>query len=211
MSKKVEMPVSNEQLISDYLELGSSYRVADKYKVSATAVKRVLKELGVLKSNSEASKEKVKRFPQSYHIMQKGIKKSETSKKKLSETIRSRDLERRTKHGLNARVSRRRLTEYNLSTIKVELLKKVNYKCESCFGTDKLKIHHKIPYNISQEAVEDIDNLIIFCNKCHFEVGHLKNWKSFNVALIQDSLLEKYNLCRERLNELASSYQKKMR
>jgi len=49
LNKKIENPVSDDQLKKDYQELNSSYKIAAKYKISATAVKRMLKELGILK------------------------------------------------------------------------------------------------------------------------------------------------------------------
>jgi len=45
---------SLEELIQSYQNLNSVYKVAEKYKISATAVKRMLKEAGVLRTQSES-------------------------------------------------------------------------------------------------------------------------------------------------------------
>lgn len=51
---------SLEDLIESYKNLNSAYKVADKYKVSATAVKRMLKEAGVLRTQSGSVAERLK-------------------------------------------------------------------------------------------------------------------------------------------------------
>lgn len=54
-NKKYELSEINcslEELINSYKELNSAYKVADKYKTSATAVKRMLKQAGVLRTQS---------------------------------------------------------------------------------------------------------------------------------------------------------------
>jgi len=45
---------SLEELIQSYQSLNSAYKVAEKYKISATAVKRMLKEAGALRAQSES-------------------------------------------------------------------------------------------------------------------------------------------------------------
>lgn len=55
-----EICCSLQELIDSYKELNSSYKVAAKYNLSATAVKRMLKEAGVLRTQSKAVVEGLK-------------------------------------------------------------------------------------------------------------------------------------------------------
>lgn len=48
-----EIGITKEQLVSSYDELKSSYKVATKYGTSATAVKRLLKEAGAIRAQSQ--------------------------------------------------------------------------------------------------------------------------------------------------------------
>ena len=50
--------ISLEQLIDSYNELKSSYKVAKKFNISATYVKRVLKDARVLRTQHQAAKER---------------------------------------------------------------------------------------------------------------------------------------------------------
>jgi hypothetical protein len=46
--------------------------------------------------------------------------------------------------------------------------------CEKCHATEKLHVHHEIPQKILPGYALDPDNGIIFCEKCHYEIGHEK-------------------------------------
>ena len=74
--------------------------------------------------------------------------------------------------------------------------------CECCGKTVKylktfrLQVHHKIPFHVAPQLELDPRNLITLCSSpcCHFNVGHLQNWKSYNSAVVYDAeeWLEKY-------------------
>ena len=49
--------------------------------------------------------------------------------------------------------------------IRVEVLYKYNYKCVKCGETDKLDVHHVIPFSKVKE--HEINNLIVLCRSCH--------------------------------------------
>ena len=61
--KKIAIDIPIEILIKDYLELNSSYKVAKRYNISATAVKRLLKEARVLRTQSDAASMRNKENP----------------------------------------------------------------------------------------------------------------------------------------------------
>lgn len=44
------------------------------------------------------------------------------------------------------------------------------YMCQKCGSTEKLHVHHLLPYLEHKELREDIDNGITFCSKCHYEI-----------------------------------------
>ena len=55
-----DLPCSLNELIESYKSLNSAYKVAEKYKISASATKRMLKEAGVLRTQSCAAAERTK-------------------------------------------------------------------------------------------------------------------------------------------------------
>lgn len=71
----------------------------------------------------------------------------------------------------------------------------VHPACEVCGGTKKLEVHHKRPFHLHPDLELDPDNLITLCESgangvnCHLAVGHLGNFKSFNVNVDHDAQL----------------------
>ena len=62
-----------------------------------------------------------------------------------------------------------------------------NPTCAACGRDDDLDVHHIIPYHIAPEKELDLDNLITLCGKrCHLRIGHLGDWKSRNVDVVED-------------------------
>lgn len=60
-------------------------------------------------------------------------------------------------------------------------------KCECCQTKQNLDVHHIEPFHLAPEKELDKKNLIVLCSKCHFLIGHLCNWKSFNIDVVQDA------------------------
>lgn len=60
--------------------------------------------------------------------------------------------------------------------------------CQAC-GTKKgLEVHHIVPYGVNPDLELDANNLITLCDKyCHFAIGHLMDYKSWNSDVILDS------------------------
>ena len=69
--KKITLTIPTEILIKDYLDLGSSYKVAEKYNVSASTVRRILKESGVLRTQNEAVSIRNKRIKSGTYVRTK--------------------------------------------------------------------------------------------------------------------------------------------
>lgn len=67
--------------------------------------------------------------------------------------------------------------------------------CAVCGGSKYQEVHHKLPFHLHPEMELEPTNLITLCesNKngvnCHLFVGHLGNYKSFNVAVDSDASL----------------------
>jgi len=67
---------------------------------------------------------------------------------------------------------------------------KTHNTCAACGNTTKLQVHHKQPFHLHPDLELDPSNLITLCEsttKCHLEIGHLGNWKSFNPDVVEDA------------------------
>lgn len=224
--KNVADLIPTEELIKAYLELNSSYKVAEKFGVSATAVKRLLKKAGVLRTQSDAAKirkndwldyertaEHKKRL--SDIAKQKtgnknpffGKKHSEEFKKQKSEwaKTRTKQLNSNYRHGQNIR--RPRDYKYHeFKPLRNKVFNRDNYKCFYCSSGGHLHAHHILPFWVKPEAFLDESNLITVCSECHLKKAHKNSWSLFDETLVTDALLDKYSLNRERLIELANLY-----
>lgn len=54
--------------------------------------------------------------------------------------------------------------------------------CAYCGRTKAVDVHHIRPVGIAPYLAADGDNMITLCRKpqCHFIVGHMGDWKTFN-------------------------------
>ena len=73
---------------------------------------------------------------------------------------------------------------------------KRNPTCAACGTRDKLEVHHIHPFHIYPELELVGSNLLTLCEtggNCHLMIGHLKNFKSYNIAVRKDAevLLQK--------------------
>jgi 5-methylcytosine-specific restriction endonuclease McrA len=58
----------------------------------------------------------------------------------------------------------------------------------ACGSCKKPEVHHIVPVHLAPELELDPENLITLCDKyCHFIFGHLMNYKSWNVDVLEDS------------------------
>ena len=60
--------------------------------------------------------------------------------------------------------------------------------CAACGRKNNLQVHHIEPVFKNPERELDPSNLITLCGKyCHFAIGHLMDYKSWNENVIEDS------------------------
>ena len=70
---------------------------------------------------------------------------------------------------------------------------KLHPSCAVCGGLDKLEVHHIHPFHLHPELELEESNLITLCEYgddgliCHLAIGHLGNYKSFNVDVVKDA------------------------
>ena len=221
---KIEIEVSLDKLIEDYKELKSSYKVAKRNNITADRVKRALKKAGVLRTQSQAAKDRG-----NSHLM---YERTEAHRKNLSDIAKKRTGDKNPffgkKHTEENRIKKskearertgkrnpnyrhgnyeRRPRDFKIAEFKPLrnfVFNRDNYTCSYCGAMGgHLHAHHKIPYWICKEAYLDINNLTTVCSNCHFEKAHKGDWSKFDTNIIFDVLLEKYNIDRERLNKLA--------
>jgi hypothetical protein len=97
----------------------------------------------------------------------------------------------------------------NWRNVRAEHLKQYP-ECAACGRKDNLEVHHIIPYHICPDKELDPTNLITLCDKyCHFVFGHLMDYKSWNVNVIEDC--QKYSIDkknRPKIEVFASNYYK---
>ena len=67
-----------------------------------------------------------------------------------------------------------------------------NGMCLACGGRVSLEVHHLMPYHQYPELELDKNNLITLCDsksRCHWIIGHLLNWRSYNPHAKADALI----------------------
>lgn len=65
---------------------------------------------------------------------------------------------------------------------------KNNPHCAACGRKDSPEVHHIEPVHVNPERELDPSNLITLCDKyCHFALGHLMDYKSWNKDIVNDS------------------------
>lgn len=66
-------------------------------------------------------------------------------------------------------------------------------RCACCGGDETLEVHHILPFHRHPALELNPKNLITLCEDpkngivCHLAVGHLGNYKSFNINAKQDA------------------------
>lgn len=218
--------MDDKLLIETYKRLNSTYKVAKELGIPRDKVRRRLKKLGELNSISKAAKRRVNnnlKYTRTAEHRKKlsdlakekcgnknpffGKTHTEDTKKKLSEAAKKRTGDRNPNYRQGD--YQRRPRDFEISKFKPIrnfVFNRDDYTCKycKCMG-GHMHAHHKIPYWVKKEAFFDPNNLITVCTECHFKMAHKGNWHQFDVSIIEDYLLEKYLLCRERLNELAGN------
>lgn len=58
-------------------------------------------------------------------------------------------------------------------------------ECEACPSKEELNLHHIVPFNVDASKELDVTNVITLCRHCHLWIGHLLDWKSWNVNVVK--------------------------
>jgi 5-methylcytosine-specific restriction protein A len=67
-----------------------------------------------------------------------------------------------------------------------------NPKCAVCDGTERLNVHHCVPFHLDPTKELDPTNLITLCmgeKECHLKIGHCGNFKLYNPNIRKDAAL----------------------
>lgn len=62
--------------------------------------------------------------------------------------------------------------------------------CLACGGTEKLQVHHVLPFHLHPEQELRWDNLMTLCmgaKECHLHVGHDGDWQKYNPNAREDA------------------------
>jgi len=59
--------------------------------------------------------------------------------------------------------------------------------CHACGERRHVELHHIIPRHIAPDKIFDESNLIPLCRACHFRLGHLCDWDSYNPHVVEDA------------------------
>lgn len=59
--------------------------------------------------------------------------------------------------------------------------------CVACGRGNDIEVHHIKPFHKHPELELDPGNLVTLCRRCHFLIGHLDNWTSWNEDVRDDS------------------------
>ncbi len=66
-----------------------------------------------------------------------------------------------------------------------------NPTCAACGGSDRLNVHHCIPFHLDPAKELDPTNLITLCmgeKECHLHIGHLGAFSRWNPNVKEDAL-----------------------
>lgn len=64
-------------------------------------------------------------------------------------------------------------------------------QCVWC-GQEAETVHHIVPFSQDKNLELESSNLASMCNKCHFTIGHLCNWRKWNAKFRQVVNLLRY-------------------
>jgi 5-methylcytosine-specific restriction protein A len=74
--------------------------------------------------------------------------------------------------------------EHEWFRVREEFIKENGAYCRVCGKTQKLNVHHIVPFHINPDLELDKNNLIVLCTNrpvnCHYLFGHLLDWKAYN-------------------------------
>ena len=84
------------------------------------------------------------------------------------------------RHYLNLRAPDGASLNWSWQWCRRVFLKKVGKVCVCCGSTKHIQVHHILPRHIRPDLVVDMTNLIALCKDCHFHIGHLNSYFTYN-------------------------------
>lgn len=200
-NKKVFTQEQINKIVNYYRTTARNYRkTAVHFGIGINRIRKILRENNAYYTTSEQAKLRTGKKNPFY-----GKTHNEITRKRISNCAKKRQgkLNPNYKHGnYKRRPKDYKLSEFN--KIRDIVYARDKYTCVITGQVGgELNAHHLIPFWICEESYFDVDNIITVSRSIHFSICHNYNWQKFNVDLIPDSLLNKYNLHRERLSELA--------
>lgn len=64
-------------------------------------------------------------------------------------------------------------------------LQKVGRVCVCCGSIKKIQVHHILPRHIRPDLAVNMTNLIALCRDCHFHIGHLNSYFTYNAEAVK--------------------------
>lgn len=64
-------------------------------------------------------------------------------------------------------------------------LERVGRRCVCCDSKKHIEVHHKLPRHIRPDLTVNMTNLIALCKRCHFAIGHLNSYFTYNEAVAE--------------------------
>lgn len=81
------------------------------------------------------------------------------------------------------------ITEWQVTKAK-RIHRRAFPECRGCdlrptFWRRNNDVHHIEPVHIAPERATDPTNFVTFCRACHYHIGHLQNWKDWNLQVLR--------------------------
>ena len=61
--------------------------------------------------------------------------------------------------------------------------------CSVCGDKSSLQVHHRMPFHLNKSLELLESNLVVLCQRDHFTIGHLFDWRGFNSDVDKDILI----------------------
>jgi len=82
-------------------------------------------------------------------------------------------------------ITKRYKRSKNWRKVRKVIIVRDNKECKACGKKWGLQVHHILPLHLFPHLELVHSNLITLCGKCHFLIGHLGSWKSWNREVIE--------------------------
>ncbi len=87
------------------------------------------------------------------------------------------------RHYLNLMASDGASMNWSWQKCRRAFLKVVGKECVCCGSKKHIQVHHKLPRHIRPDLAVDQTNLIALCKDCHFHIGHLNSYFTYNATV----------------------------